>query len=226
VRLRSPPTANLWIGHDCDYISEQLSRSVLSRSRRTPENLVNAQEQAPQPLPPLVIPYATPAGVATSNDVWREDGVLIARNAATLPSRCVKCNASVSGNPVRKKYSWHHPAILLLLLLSPLIYVIVAIIMQKRGAIHVFVCPKHRRVRWTVITLGWLCGFGGLVVLIVGAANGSGWVAICGIVVFFAGIIAAFLSRQLYPRKIDDHFLWLKGACPEFMQELNPVPRA
>lgn len=182
-------------------------------------------EDTPLPIAAPVIPYATPAGIGASNDVWREDGVLIARKGATLPSRCVKCNTLVSGESIRKKYSWHHPAILLIVLVNLLIYVIVALIVQKRGTIYIFVCPKHRRLRMTMISLGWLWGLGGLALVILGAANGSGWLAISGIAVFFAGIIAAILSRQLYPKKIDDHFLWLKGACPAFMQEISPVPR-
>lgn len=172
-----------------------------------------------------MIPYATPVGVTTSSDVWQEDGVIVARKDATLPPRCVKCNATVSGDPVRKRYSWHHPAILLLILVNLLVYAIVAIVVQKKGTIYVFACPKHRRERLTMIALGWLGGLGGLVVLILGAANSSGWLAICGVIAFFAGIVAAFLGRQLYPKKIDEHFLWLKGACLAFIGELNPVPR-
>jgi hypothetical protein len=182
-------------------------------------------EEQPPPLPPVVIPYATPAGVGTSSDVWREDGVLIVRKGATLPARCVKCNTPVTDDPVKRTFSWHHPAILLIILFNLLFYVIVALVVRKTGAVYVFVCPKHRRVRATAIALGLVLGLGGVITIIAGAANQSIWMAIGGVVAFFAGIIAAFLSRQLYPKKIDDHFLWLKGACSAFMQELNPVQR-
>ena len=48
--------------------------------------------------------------------VWRDKATLIMSKDAQLPARCIKCNAPATGARLKKKLSWHHPAIYLLIL--------------------------------------------------------------------------------------------------------------
>ena len=67
-------------------------------------------------------------------------------------------------------------------------------------------------------------GIAGIVLLIAGAMNSSAWTAIAGGVLLLAAIIGGFSARILYPKKIDEYFLWLGGASREFIATLPPVP--
>ena len=178
----------------------------------------------PAPVVAPVIPYATPVLMPTTSDVWHERKTVIARKDAVFPPRCVKCNLPVEGNPIRRTFYWHHPGLFALILAGILVYAIIAIVLRKKGVVHFYVCPKHRQRRLIGLLLGWTGGIGGPVIAIAGAANNSGALATVGIAVFIAGIVAALFARVLYPKKIDDHFVWLSGAGPEFLQSLSEVP--
>ena len=67
--------------------------------------------------------------------LWRQGNVLVMHRNAPLPEICLKSNQPAAKCLKRNLY-WHHPAIFVLVLISPLIYIIVALIMQKRATIN------------------------------------------------------------------------------------------
>src|SRR5262245_47667033 len=104
------------------------------------------------PLPPLpndstntpdpILSYRSSTG-QTEGAVWRNGAMLICAKGARLPDRCIRCNAYPT-TYLRRKLRWHHPGIFVLLLLSPLIYVIVALLANRSATIHIALCGKHR----------------------------------------------------------------------------------
>ncbi|HXE52420.1 MAG TPA: hypothetical protein VN541_05360 [Tepidisphaeraceae bacterium] len=185
------------------------------------------EEQQPQPLPPApasVIPYATPAFLVATSEVWREGKTVIAPKDTTLPSRCVKCNAPVTSPAVKRTYYWQHPAWFLLLLLNLLIFVIVALAIRKKGTLYIHICDEHQKRRRNRIWLAVVLSFGGIALFIAGAAYNSGWYLLGGLVAFIVGIVCAFMSRLVSPRRIDDRFIWLAGCGTEFVQSLPALP--
>src|SRR5438105_2590529 len=54
--------------------------------------------------------------------VWRSRNLLVTRRETQLPrSRCVKCNAPSDGHVLKRKFSWHHPALSLMIVFPGLL---------------------------------------------------------------------------------------------------------
>lgn len=150
---------------------------------------------------------------------------MVVSKGAQLPDRCVKCNAPAPGAKLKKKLTWHHPAIYILIFVALLIYLIVAMIVRKAVTVELGLCEehmaKHRRnvfITWLLILLG-VCGF--VMAVIVGDNN----FLLAGILLILAGIIYAVVAvRIVTPAKIDDKFAWLKGVNKDYLDELPQWP--
>src|SRR5438105_154087 len=122
------------------------------------------EPSGPPALPPTVVPYATPVQYqpAGPQAAWREGVTLIVTTQASLPPRCVKCNADVvDGWRWRKSLYWHHPALALMIIFPGLlIYAIVALIVRKKAVVEASLCPVHRANRNTKVATAWIAGLG------------------------------------------------------------------
>jgi hypothetical protein len=169
---------------------------------------------------------------------WREGPILIVPAQASLPARCVKCNAIVGdergSRRLTQKLAWHHPAIFLLILPGVLIYAIVALCLQKKAAVELSLCPIHnaKRTRWLIFT--WVTVLIGLGTIVGGCAGGVGyahnndmwpaWRMLGGLLIaIIGGIVGIVGSRVLTPKRIDDRYAWLKGADPDFLSNFPAV---
>jgi hypothetical protein len=109
-------------------------------------------------------PYAAPQfggplphSAEANGGVWRDGIVLVMHKQAVLPDRCVKCNESVNGLRLKRKLSWHHPALYLMIFFPGLLfYAIVALIVRKTARIDVGICERHRSRRRIGIAVAWL----------------------------------------------------------------------
>jgi hypothetical protein len=159
--------------------------------------------------------------------VWRDNSKLVVSKDALLPERCVKCNAPAPGPKFKKKLSWHHPAIYLLIVTGLLIYLIVAMVLRKSMTVELGLCEehkeKHRRdvfITWGLILLG-VAGF--ILALLVG----DNTFLLLGILLLLAGIIYAVVAvRMVAPAKIDAQFAWLRGVNKDYLNELPHWPAA
>src|SRR6476660_2337793 len=97
------------------------------------------------PFAEEVNPYASPREVGNYPQLaighpfaglWRHGDMLVMHRLAPLPDICVKSNEPATRR-LRRSLSWHHPAIFLLLLISPLIYIIVALILRKSATLYI-----------------------------------------------------------------------------------------
>lgn len=171
-----------------------------------------------------VLPPPPTVGMPGSG-VWRDKSKMVVSKGAQLPDRCVKCNAPAPGAKLKKKLTWHHPAIYILIFVALLIYLIVAMIVRKAVTVELGLCEehmaKHRRnvfITWLLILLG-VCGF--VMAVIVGDNN----FLLAGILLILAGIIYAVVAvRIVTPAKIDDKFAWLKGVNKDYLDELPQWP--
>ena len=157
--------------------------------------------------------------------VWRDKSKMIVSKGAQLPDRCVKCNAPAHGAKLKRKLSWHHPAIFILILVATLIYFIVAMIVRKTATVEVGLCQEHlaKRRRNVIITLTLIllgvCGF--VLTVIVGDNN----FLLAGIFLILAGIIYGVVAlRIVTPARIDDRFVWLNGVNRDYLNELPQWP--
>src|SRR6185503_20916633 len=176
-----------------------------------------------EPAPPPVV-RAPPTERPPS--MWRSGKTLIAIRNGILNDRCVRCNESVGPKLIKRTYLWHHPAIYLLIILaSPLIYVIVAIIVRKKAVMHVGLCPRHRTRRWmhTLIALTLVAMSFFLMIASFPADLPGAFLA--GLGLFIAALIyAVIVSPLLKARRIDDNYICLKGCCEAYLAELPAWP--
>ena len=179
------------------------------------------------PLKPGVPPVvAQPMEVG----LWRKDHLLVMHKSAELPAICVK-----SGQPakrrLRRSLSWHHPAIFLTILISVLVYVILALVLRKTATIHIGLSDRWFAIRRRAIIVGWICALAGIGVFVLGIAYAeqADWIVGLipgGLVLFFFGLIYGLVrARMVVPTRINDQYIWLKGVNPSLLAELPPWPQ-
>jgi hypothetical protein len=156
--------------------------------------------------------------------VWRDRSVLVMSKGAELPARCVKCNEPTSLR-LKKKLSWHHPAIYILVFVALLIYLIIAMILRKSATVQLGLCEEHlakRRLN-IIITLSMVVlGFIGF---IVGAIYEDFIYVLIGFLLLMASIIYALVAVKIVSAsKIDDKFVWLTGVNKDYLNELPQFP--
>jgi hypothetical protein len=141
--------------------------------------------------------------------------------AVELPPICVRCGVQANGKPVKKTFSWHHPA-LYILLLSPIIYAIVAVIVRKSMKVNVPLCNQHAQRRKTAIIFAWL-------IPVIGVADcfilpqfkvDPGVVVLIFIASLVAGLVIwAVAGNPIRPTLIDKYHGEFSGFCETFLQQ-------
>jgi hypothetical protein len=178
---------------------------------------------------PIVVQRLKEGATAIRSGLWRDGDVLIAalapsvvsKREATLPDRCVKCNAPANGYKLGRKMQWHPSGWYALIILNLIIYAIVASIISKRAKIDVGLCPAHQAKRRNAILTGWAIFAVSVGCFIYGGVFSNGWVAAVGILCLIAAPIYGIMRGQvLSPKKIDDSHAYLKGACAQYLDSL------
>ena len=171
-----------------------------------------------------VLPPPPTAGMPGSG-VWRDKSKMVVSKGAPLPDRCVKCNAPAHGAKLKRKLTWHHPAIFILILVATLIYLIVAMIVRKTATVELGLCEEHMAKRRRNVFITWLLillGVAGFIMAVIVADNTF---LLAGIILILAGIIYALVAlRIVTPARIDDKFAWLKGVNKDYLDELPQWP--
>jgi hypothetical protein len=165
------------------------------------------------------------ATAAFKNAAWRDGRKVMTHNKQSLPPRCYKCNAPVSGPPLKRKLYWHPPGYYLLIFVQIFIYIIVAIIVRKQASVELYLCAHHVRRRRYFIAGGW----GGSVLAIgiisagimeqIGALTAVGFIILAAAI--GAGLFGAALTRAT---RIQGDTVWLIGSGKEFLASLPPWP--
>ncbi len=173
--------------------------------------------------PAFLDKVALGAPTGSPEGLWRRKKELVSNTEATLPDRCVKCNAPSTGPKLKRRLFWHHPALYAIFLVGVLFYVIFAAIFRKKATLYIGLCEMHRKRRLRAILIGWglflvsvgLFTYGG----ITGSANPAVWISAA--VLLLAGIFTgAFAARLIYATNINDKIARVGGVCPAFLAEL------
>jgi hypothetical protein len=172
--------------------------------------------------------YPLPHNQYFVNEVpYRRFGNEIAlHEKANLPPACVKCGCKISpgysGEYILQKCRWHHPLVYIALL-SPIIYLILALALSKTVLVNIPLCEEHQKNREVI--KGILIGSGFLALTLIIAAI---FFEVIGFAIFllFLSILCLSVAHEhfykpLRIRKIDGSYSHLKGASPEF---LNLIP--
>lgn len=161
-----------------------------------------------------------PASPAGAEGCWRDGDLLVARNGAELPRRCVKCNGAVTGDAVKVPVQWMPRWVFALLLLGMLPYLIAFLITRRQGVVHVHLCDAHRQRR----QIAQVVLIGSLVALFGGFGVGLVTEELVWLLVGFAFLVpmvaGALLFRTVWAQHIEGETLRLKGADPAFLRAL------
>ena len=150
--------------------------------------------------------------------IWRSNTLLVMTKQASLPNRCIKCNAPTAER-LRRKLQWHHPALYLLIIVSILVYAIVAMVLRKTAVVNVGLCEEHRQSRRLSIIITVLLAFVAMLSVIAGIQFESAALVFVGIgLVIAASIYGSISIRVIAPTKIDEHYVWIKGVDANFLQ--------
>ncbi len=185
----------------------------------------------PPPAPDDVNPYAPPTvpaggGVGEGSEgLWRDGKILVASREAAFPDRCVKCNAPAGGYRLKRLLRWHEPAWYLLILINILIYAIVATFIQKKAALHIGLCDRHRKRRLTLMGVGVslpLLAMGGCAI----ATDPTQLMGLALLAIFVGLVMIILASQVVTPKHIDDRFVHIKGVSPEFLASLPTLDQS
>lgn len=162
--------------------------------------------------------------------VWRQDHLLVMHKDSRMPDRCVKSNQPAEGCTLKRKLSWHHPLIYLVLLINLLIYIVVAIAVQKTATIYIGLTREWAARRRRRILIAWSVAIIGIVVMFIGftgldKTSPLVWLIPVGIVGWLGAIVYGIVgARLVVPTKITDTYVWLKGIHPDYLAELSEWP--
>ena len=146
-----------------------------------------------------------------------------------LPPFCVKCGQPVHDPPLVKTFSWHHPALYLLIFLGLLVYVIVALIVRKSIRVGVPLCPFHKQRRRLWVTLAWalaLVGIADAFILPEVIGLDGGWTALITISLILAGLVIwAVVGNPIRPQSIDSFSAEFSGFSDRFLDQIPTLQR-
>ncbi len=190
-------------------------------------------------------PRAAGARSRSADECWRDGNLLVCRRvmpmsidgtrphqsdallrAAKLPNRCIKCNAPTDSAPLGSVLAWHHPAFHFLLPFSVVIQMwSLAPPWENYAALQIGVCDRHRfrqqvvaaspsvLLAVTFCVLTFLPGY---------LARWQTNYVLAAAVFFVLGAGLSMLSsRWLAIKKLNRNHVWLKGAAPEYLDELS-----
>lgn len=138
-----------------------------------------------------------------------------------LPNHCVKCGNAPVEPWLELTFSWHDPALYLVLFLGILPYVIVSAFVAKKVTLSVPLCVVHKEKRRKRLWTGWLLLVGCIPLSVgmsfVGNEAASSLAIWLGIGLFAAGIIFLRSAAPLKARHIGRSSAEFSGACNAFL---------
>ena len=159
----------------------------------------------------------------SSGGIWRDKATLILSKDASLPDQCVKCNAPANGVRLKRRLSWHHPAIYILILVAWIIYVILALVLRKQATVYLGLCAEHFQRRREYQAAGWVLLAIGLISPTVAFAANYPALGLLGVLVLITSIIwLVVVTRVVTVKKIDDRFVWLNGINANYLALFPP----
>ena len=152
--------------------------------------------------------------------IWCDNSTLVMTKEALLPNRCVKCNEP-TGERLKRKLTWHHPAIYLTVLISILVYAVIALVLRKSATVNLGLCEDHLSIRRRNIAITWVMGLVSVFCFPVALILEEPIALAIGCLLLLATAIYGVVTlRVVVPTKIDDHFVWLKGINPDYLRDL------
>jgi hypothetical protein len=157
--------------------------------------------------------------------VWRDGSVLVMRREAELPDRCVKCNEPADLPKLKRKLTWHHPALYLIIFVALLVYAIIAMVIRQTATVEIGLCELHRARRKQNILITIAALLLSVTAFAVSINMLDGMYALAGLALLLGGTIYGIVTiRVITPSKIDRSFVWIRGISAEYLSLLPQWP--
>lgn len=176
-----------------------------------------------------------PANTVPVGGIWRDGDLLVVHKMATLPRRCIKSNEPIE-RTLKRNLTWHPPGYYVLIFVNLILYAIVAMIVRKTAVLHVGLADRFHWARkrnmliaWSLVIVGLVSFVGGLIAMDGAGTNGDFLILIVllGPISLIAGaLLGIYGCRVVTPKKVDDHYVWLRGICPEYLAQFPDLPNA
>ena len=187
----------------------------------------SATAMGPPPAPAGIVledGYVMPPPPFSTGGVWRDDKTLVMTRDAQLPDQCIKCNAPAHGYKLKRKLSWHHPALYVVILVAWIVYLVLAIALRKQATVFFGLCPEHIKRRKTFLLIGWMMFAIGLIVPVLAFSNEAPGIALLGFLLLFTSIFwLVFANRVVTVKKIDDRYVYLTGIDANYLARFPSV---
>lgn len=151
---------------------------------------------------------------------------LVVSKMAPLPHVCIKCGTRDGVTLQKRKFTWVSPWVYLLAIVSVLIAAIIAAILQKRGELWVPLCAACKS-RWTMATLMIVMTVLAIIPAIalpaiigsnIGGGDSTAILIVFAILLWLVSVVvvSVFVARPrtVFPKKIDDYLITLRGVHP------------
>jgi len=169
-------------------------------------------------LNPYQAPASEAASTGTSYGLSIEGPALVVPKDARLPEICVISGRRGPGLYRTLKLTYVPPWVYVTILASLLVMIIVMLIVQKRGTVTVWISDVERIRRRNAILLNWLLFFGALALFVLAGVLENGWPVVPGIALLVTPLVIYYVRlRIVYPGRIDQNRIWLRGIRPEVM---------
>lgn len=158
--------------------------------------------------------------------LYRDNKKLVFRKGVNWPQLCIKTNKEISSNEgLHKRIYWHSQAIYLTAFISPLIYIIVAMITRKEYFGFFPMSQETIKKRKIEILISVLLSLLGLILFFasIGAADNESLILIMmplGFFLMLGALIYGTAKRLITPVKISNEFVWITGVHKDFLQQL------
>ncbi len=175
-------------------------------------------------------------GEIPNDGLFRHGRLLVVYPSRHFPDRCVKSNEPTTKR-IRRVLYWHVPAIYLLVIASPIVYVIAALFFRRKAEFQLPLSERFLMRRRANLWVAVLLLLGGVVAFIVGNAIHftpqapsdlflvASALTLLGPVLWVSASIWGILGcRVVWPRYIDDRLAMISGAGAEFLATLPEWP--
>ena len=179
-----------------------------------------------------VNPYApprseTPAALVVTPSGYRAEGnVLFVDKGVELPDVCIFSGEPTSEGRARKKLQWAPSWLAVLIVISPLVYIIVYYLVRETGTLGFSIGRAARKRRASGIAIAAGGSILGLGAIIVSAGSGELNGMLVGFVVFLVSAVAGAMRATLYRIKRIDKttiHLTLQPAAIRAFAERSPA---
>jgi hypothetical protein len=153
--------------------------------------------------------------------VWRDGKLLVTIKDATLPSRCVKCNAP-SIRHFKRKVEWYPRWVLVVFLLIRIVGIILYFCLRKRATIYIGLCEDHlNKRRFGMLVSGLVMMVGIFMFFSQMSSDPNFGLITLGLLLGLTGLcLLVTIYRTISATKIQEPYVWVKGVSQDFLNEL------